>query len=181
MKKCINGVFVDMTPEEIDAINRANQQHEAQEAHRPLDQSEVFALIAPQIVNTLDIPDNISVRIKDYYPAFKDLMGKTVKMGYKFTHGDKLYKVKSPELTIQEHYAPGPGTESMYERIDGQHLGNLYDPIPYEGNMELVERKHYTQAGVLYLCTIGSGNPVYRDLKDFVGIYVQEVEWPSFF
>lgn len=61
----------------------------------------------------------------------------------------------------------------MYERIDEQHLGNLYDPIPFEGNMELVEGKYYSQAGVLYLCTIGSGTPVYRDLNDFVGIYVE--------
>lgn len=173
--------YRDMTPEEIERINHSSQLQESQEAHRPLDQSEVLAIIAPKIVNTLDIPDSVSVRMKDYYPAFSEIIGQTVKMGYKFTHNGNLYKVKSPELTIQEHYPPGPGTESMYERIDEQHLGNLYDPIPFDGNMTLQEGKHYTQSGVLYRCTIGSGNPVYRDLRDFVGIYVEIVDWPSFF
>lgn len=180
LKRYVNGEYVDLTPEEIEELNRSNQQAEAQEAHRPLGQSEVFQIIARQLVNTMDIPDHTALRMKDYYPAFSDIIGQSVKQGYKFTHGGKLYKVAQPDMTIQEHYPPGPGTESLYTRIDEEHLGNLYDPIPYEGNMILEEGKHYSQDGVLYLCTRGTGNAVHQPLAELVS-FVEAVEWPSFF
>ena len=54
-------------------------------------------------------------------------------------------------------------------------LGDKYDPIPYSGNMELGAGKYYTQDGVLYKCTTGTGQPVYHALAELVGIYVEVV------
>ena len=34
-------------------------------------------------------------------------------------------------------WVPGVGTESIYTHIDETHDGTQYDPIPYDGNMEL--------------------------------------------
>lgn len=86
-----------------------------------------------------------------------------------------LYKTIQPELTIQAHYPPGEGTESMYTRIDETHDGSKYDPIPYEGNMALVNGKYYVQDGVTYLCNRDTGNPVYHALSELVGLYVKKI------
>ena len=86
-----------------------------------------------------------------------------------------LYKTIQPELTIQAHYPPGVGTESLYTRIDEAHDGTKYDPIPYDGNMALESGKHYTQSGMTYLCSRDTVNPVYNALSELVGIYVEVV------
>ena len=67
------------------------------------------------------------------------------------------------------------GTESLWERIDEQHDGTKYDPIPYNGSMALENGKDYTQDGVLYLCNRDTGSPVYHPLSALVGLYVQAV------
>lgn len=73
------------------------------------------------------------------------------------------------------HYVPGMGTESLFERIDEQHDGSKYDPIPYIGNMALESGKYYSQDGVVYLCTRDTGTAVYNALADLVGLYVETV------
>ena len=107
-------------------------------------------------------------------------VGDDVKKGTKFRATDSedadLYTVIQPELTIQEHYPPGTGTESMYTRIDEKHDGTKYDPIPYDGNMALVSGLYYTQGGVLYLCNRDTVNPVYHALSELVGLYVEVAE-----
>lgn len=47
------------------------------------------------------------------------------------------------------------------------------DPIPYSGNMALEAGKYYSQSGAVYLCTRDTVNPVYSDLSDLVGPYVE--------
>ena len=39
--------------------------------------------------------------------------------------------------------------------------------------MELEETKYYTQNEVLYYCFRSTGQPVFNDLADLVGIYVE--------
>lgn len=58
---------------------------------------------------------------------------------------------------------------------DEEHDGAKYDPIPYEGNMELYAGKYYTQDGVLYRGTRDTSNPVYNALSELVGLYVEVV------
>ena len=127
--------------------------------------------------NTIAVDDQTALRMRRYYPTFSELVGQTVKKGTKFRATDSedadLYTVIQPELTIQEHYPPGVGTESLYTRIDEQHDGTKYDPIPYNGNMALQSGKYYIQNNILYLCNRDTVNPVYNALAELVGLYVE--------
>lgn len=172
MKKIIDGKLYEMTEEEVVNAKKA----EAQEKHRQLTQEEVNTMFIKKQINTVDIDDQTSVRMLDYYHTFAEVVGKTVTQGFKFTYKGKLFKVIQASLTIQEHYPPDTGTESLYARIDEVHDGDIYDPIPYEGNMALENGKYYTQNGVNYLCNRDTGNPVYNALSELVGLYVEIVE-----
>ena len=118
---------------------------------------------------------NDALTARSMYPTFESIIGKTVKQGFKFTHGGKLWKTEQPEMTIQEHYVPGTGTESLYSEVCETHAGTLEDPIPYSGNMALESGKYYSQDGNVYRCTRDTGNPVYNALSELVGLYVEEV------
>ena len=129
--------------------------------------------IIEQAMQSIDGNDALTAR--SLYPTFESIIGKTVKQGFKFTHGGKLWRTEQPEMTIQEHYAPGMGTESLYSEVCETHAGTLEDPIPYNGNMALESGKYYSQDGKVYRCTRDTGNPVYNALSELVGLYVEEV------
>ena len=175
MKKYINGQYIEMTAEEIAAMEAETAKFEAYERTRPLTAEEVTAMLIRQQINTLSVDDNTALRMKDFYPAFESVIGQTVRQGFKFTHGGKLWRTEQPEMTIQEHYAPGMGTESLYSEVCETHAGTLEDPIPYSGNMALQSGKYYSQDGKVYRCTRDTGNPVYNALSELVGLYVEEV------
>lgn len=127
--------------------------------------------IVEQAMQSVDGNDALTARM--LYPTFAETVGRTVKQGFKFTCGDKLYKTAQPEMTVAEHYPPGIGTESLYTEICETHSGTADDPIPYDGNMALVSGLYYTQDGVIYRCIRSTGVPVYNDLAELVGIYVE--------
>ena len=141
---------------------------------RPLSQSAVTNMLIAQQINTLEVDDNTALRMRSFYPTFAEIVGQTVKEGYRFRHGDYLWAtVKGME--IQSHYPPGDGMESLYTKVNEQHDGTIDDPIPYDGNMRLEIGKHYTQNDITYLCTRDTINPVYAKLADLVELYVKEV------
>ena len=179
MKIYENGIIRDMTADEIADVQEAAAKAEAEEKRRPLSSSEVQEMLVRQQINTLTVDDQTALRMRRYYPTFAELVGQTVSQGTKFRVDDSedadLYKTIQPELTIQAHYPPGVGTESLYTRIDEAHDGTKYDPIPYDGNMALESGKHYTQSGMTYLCSRDTVNPVYNALSELVGIYVEVV------
>lgn len=122
------------------------------------------------------LPDADALTVKPLYPVWEELVdsGYTAeKAGYKFGYKGLLYKTVSPNTAFASHWVPGEGTESLYVRIDENHVGSADDPIPYEGNMVLENGKYYTQTGVKYLCTRDTVNPVHNALADLVGIYVE--------
>ena len=180
MNKWVNGELVDMTTEEIAAQETKRKTLEAAERTRPLTAEEVTALLIKQQINSITVDDQTALRMRRYYPTFAELVGQTVKQGTKFradgSENADLYKTIQPELTIQAHYPPGEGTESLYTRIDEIHDGTQYDPIPYNGNMALENGKYYIEDGVIYLCNRDSGIAVYNRLADLVGIYVEVTE-----
>ena len=110
--------------------------------------------------------------------GFKE--GDTVKKRDKFTYNGKLWAVLQ-DHTILAHYEPSINTASLYVEVtpdyneQGEEMGTLENPIPYEGNMILENGKYYIQDGVTYLCNRDSGNPVYHALKDLIGLYVEVV------
>lgn len=171
MKKYVNGKIVELTAEEITAMNREKERAAVQERKRPLSENEVLSMFLRQSVNTITVDDQMALRMMDYYPAFA--AGMTVSTGDKLTYGGKLYRVITGHTT-QADWTPDV-TASLFVRIDEEHDGSEFDPIPYEGNMALENGKYYTQGGIAYLCTRDTGNPVYNNLSDLVGLYVETV------
>lgn len=171
---CKNGIYRNLTPDELSAMQVEAARYEAFERTRPLTEQEVTAMLIKQQINTLTVDDQTALRMVEYYPEWADLIGKTVdKAEYKFQHNGKLYKTIPANHTFQADWVPGVGTESLYTRIDETHDGTQYDPIPYDGNMELEAGLYYTQGGVTYLCHRSTGQPVYNALSDLVGLYVE--------
>jgi hypothetical protein len=168
-----NGIYRELTPEEVAAMEHFAKVAAAEEKTRPLTESEVSRMLLTQQVNSLVVDDNTAVRMMAFYPAFESLVGQTVEQGYKFTYGGKLWRVIQPSLTIQAHYAPDIGTESLYAEINETHEGTIDDPIPYNGNMALVEGLYYYQSGAIYLCNRDTINPVHLPLVELVGMYVE--------
>lgn len=95
-------------------------------------------------------------------------------VGDRFQYDGELYKVLQAH-TSQQSWVPGTGTESLYVRVDDIHAGTADDPIPYNGNMELIENLYYIQDNVLYKCTRSTGTAVYNALSELVGLYVEVV------
>ena len=164
-----------MTPEEIADAKKVQTKYELAERSRPLNEAEVSRMLITAQINTLAVDDNTALRMKSFYPTFDSIVGQTVKQGFKFTHGGKLWSVIQAELTIQSHYPPGAGMESLYTEVCETHEGTLDDPIPYNGNMALENGKYYHQDYVIYRCIRDTGNPVYNDLSDLVDLYVEVI------
>lgn len=173
MKIWIDGTTRDMTAEEIVAMEDAVARAAAEEKHRPLSLNEVQEMMVRQQINTLTVDDATALRMIAYYPEWTT--GTAYKAGDKLVYNGDLYRVLQAH-TSQETWLPGTGTESIYTRIDEQHDGTKYDPIPYNGNMALVSGKYYSQSGVVYLCNRDTGNPVYNALSELVEIYVEVIK-----
>ncbi len=186
-----NGVIRDMTAEEVAAMQEAAAKAETEEKRRPLSLGEVQEMMVRQQINTLAVDDATALRMVAYYPDWTAgvddatalrmvayypdwTAGAAYAAGDRLVYNGDLYKVLQAH-TSQETWLPGAGTESLYTRIDEQHDGTKYDPIPYSGNMALENGKYYNQSGKTYLCDRDTGNPVYNALADLVGIYVTEV------
>ena len=179
MKKIMNGEYIDMTAEEIAAIEDTAARAAAEEKHRPLSLAEVQEMMVRAQINTLAVDDATALRMIAFYPEWESGKAYTsangCPMGYKATRNGHLWKLRQ-EHTSQDSWAPGEtGTESLWEEICESHDGTKYDPIPYNGNMALVSGKYYSQSGVVYLCNRDTGNPVYHALAELVGLYVTKV------
>ena len=166
-----NGIYRDMTPEEI-AMTEDNQRKQtAVENSRSMTADEVIAMLIPMQINTLAVDDNTALRMKSFYPEWAS--GVSYAVGFKVQYGGKLWRAVQAHTSLIG-WEP-ENAASLWEQINETHTGALDDPIPYDGNMALVTGKHYIQNGVIYLCIRDTVNPVYNALADLVGLYVVEV------
>lgn len=172
MKKMVNGALFEMTAEEIAAMQAEAQKAEAFERTRPLTESEVSRLMIAQQINTLTVDDNTALRMKEFYPTWKESVSYT--SGFKVQYNGKLFRCLQGH-TSQTGWEPSINTASLWEEICESHDGTLDDPIPYDGNMALENGKYYMQDGVIYKCVRDTGTPVYNALSELVGIYVEQV------
>lgn len=172
MKTYRNGKYIEMTTEEIAAMQEEQAKAEAAEKHRPMTESEVSRVLITAQINTLTVDDATALRMMQFYPDWT--VGQAYTVGYKVQYGGKLYKVITAH-TSQADWTPDVAV-TLFERIDEVHDGTKYDPIPYDGNMALESGKYYTQDGVLYICNRDTGNPVYNALAELVGRYVEVVD-----
>lgn len=169
MKKYANGQYIEMTAEEITAMQEAAAKAEAEEKHRPFSLGEVQEMMVRQQINTLSVDDQTAYRMREFYPEWAADQSYTV--GYKVLCGGELYKVLQTH-TSQSAWTPDIAP-SLFVRIDEQHDGTKYDPIPYNGNMELYAGKYYSQSGVTYRCTRDTGTAVFHPLSELIGLYVE--------
>ena len=170
MRICENGSIRDMTADEVADMQDAAARAEAKEKRSPLSLGEVQEMMVRQQINTLAVDDATALRMVAYYPDWT--AGTAYAAGDRLVYNGDLYKVLQAH-TAQETWLPGTGTESLYTRIDEQHDGTKYDPIPYDGNMKLTAGLYYIQDYVIYLCNRDTVNPVYNPLADLVGLYVE--------
>ena len=171
MIKLLNGNYVELTSEEIEAMQKAQAAFEAYERTRPLTESEVSRMLIAQQINTLTVDDNTALRMTEFYPEWAE--GQDYTAGYKAQHGGKLWRCIQAH-TSQAGWEP-ENAASLWTEICETHAGTLEDPIPYSGNMALESGKYYMQDGKIYRCIRDTGNPVYNALSELVGLYVEEV------
>lgn len=169
--KYIDGEYVELTPEELTGMRKAEALDRIREKSRPLTETEVVSMLLSQKVQEIEVDDSTALRMMSFYPEWTP--GKAYSVGHKLTRGSRLYKV------IQAHNAQAgwepENAPAMFTEICETHSGEPDDPIPYSGNMALEMGKHYIQDDEIYICTRNTGNPVYHALADLVGIYVEIV------
>ena len=172
MKIYINGKYIDMTAEEIAAMEAEAAKFEAYERTRPMTAEEVTAMLIRQQVNTLTVDDNTALRMTAFYPEWAENAEYTT--DYKVQRSGRLWRCLQAH-TSQAGWEP-ENAASLWTEICESHSGTLEDPIPYNGNMALESGKYYSQDGKVYRCTRDTGNPVYNALSELVGLYVEEVQ-----
>ena len=170
MKKYINGQYIDMTAEEIAAMEAEAAKFEAYDRARPLTAEEVTAMLIRQQVNSLTVDDNTSLRMLEFYPEWASDTDYTA--GYKVQRGGRLWRCIQAHIS-QAGWEP-ENAASLWTEICESHAGTLEDPIPYNGNMALESGKYYLQNSKIYRCTRDTVNPVYNALSELVGLYVEE-------
>ena len=166
-----NGAYREATPEEIAEFEDTAARAAATERHRPLSTEEMTRMLLEQSINTLGLDDATALRALGFYPEWSP--GTEYPAEYKVQRGDRLCRCVQPH-TSQLGWEP-ENAPSLWEYINETHDGSKYDPIPYDGNMELSEGLYYSQNGVLYRCIRDTENPVYHPLSELIGLYVEVV------
>lgn len=178
-------IYHPYSKEEIEKKHLENEVAILRENRKAMSRDEVLDVIIKSQINTLDIPDQTSLRMLEFYPTFEESKGKLVNAGYKFSHDGKLYKTVLSESTIPETFKEGlsdnPSERMLsdtqtYTQIEIDYTGKIYDPIPYNNNRVLYKNKHYIQEGNVYLCNKDSVIAQSRPLKELVGIYVELID-----
>jgi len=157
------------TEAELEAMREEEAQYEAWEKHRPLRLDEVAALVIRAQINRISVDDGTALRMSGYYPAWES--GADYAVGERVRYGGKLYRVLTAH-TSQADWAPDTAV-TLFVRIDEEHDGTKYDPIPYDGNMALESGRYYVQEGIVYRCVRDTVNPVYHALAELVGVYAE--------
>ena len=171
MKKFVNGKYIELSADEITAMNQYAREQALRERTRPLTTEEVLAKIIPQTINSVAVDDNTALRMMGYYPQWAS--GADYTVGYKVQFDDKLWKCRQAHSAITG-WEP-PNVASLWEQVCESHTGTEEDPIPYDGNMALTAGLYYTQDYRLYRCIRDTINPVYHQLEELVGQYVELV------
>lgn len=166
-----NGTIRELTAEEREERRAAARAEAVAERTRPLDASEVLALLIPGVINTAQVDDNTALRMRSYYPQWQS--GADYTAGYKVQYQDRLWRCRQAHSAITG-WEP-PNVASLWEQVCESHTGTENDPIPYEGSMALAKGLYYVQDGVWYRCVRDTINPVYHRLEELVGQYVDRV------
>lgn len=148
------------------------QQNDAEIAHiKRMDSArqEITDAVLTASINSVDVDDATALRWIDFYPAWNG--GVEYTTGYKVQFDSRLWRCLQAH-TSQSGWEP-ENVASLWEEICETHSGTTDDPIPYNNNMTLENGKYYSQFGITYHCIRDTGAPVYNNLADLVGLYVE--------
>lgn len=130
----------------------------------------VNARLAEQNTALAKLGDETALDVAVLFPEWA--ADKAYAVDERIRYGEKLYRCVQAH-TSQAEWTP-PDTPALWTEVAKPGQGDTPDnPIPYSGNMALVNGKYYAQDGVTYVCTRDTINPVYAALKDLVGLYVE--------
>jgi hypothetical protein len=119
------------------------------------------------------LTDSEAFDVAELFPMWK--VDTAYQTGDRVQYESKLYKCLQSH-TSQADWIPTTAL-SLWTEVAEPGQGDTPDnPIPYNNNMELVEGKYYSQAEVVYICFRSTGIPVYNNLADLVGVYVNVYE-----
>lgn len=82
------------------------------------EKSEHLISIVQPLFQILD--DDQSLNIKEYFPAFQELVDRheEVEQFFKFQYNNILWKTLQPSYIFDGVYIPGVGTESLFARVE---------------------------------------------------------------
>ena len=106
MKKYVNGEPVEITAEEVSAMETA-------ERSRPLTAEEVSRMLIASQINSLAVDDSTALRMREFYPEWTS--GTAYTVGYKVQYKGTLYKVLQ-DHTSQETWTPD-AAPSMFAKV----------------------------------------------------------------
>ena len=174
------------SPDDFDEIEKPDSYDQQPVINHVKRLKRTNELIAQNIkeMNNLQLSATEALEVADWFPQWSVdegfRVGDTVIKNTKFKYEGRLYAVLQ-DHTILAHYYPSINTASLYVEVtpdyneQGEEMGTIENPIPYEGNMVIENGKYYSQDGITYLCNRDSGNAVYHPLSQLVGLYVEEV------
>lgn len=106
MKKYVNGEPVEITAEEVSAMETA-------ERSRPLTAEEVSRMLIASQINSLAVDDSTALRMREYYPLWE--AGQDYTAGFRLRYGGLLYKVLQAH-TSQETWTPD-AAPSLFAKV----------------------------------------------------------------
>ena len=131
-------------------------------------------------ISTMSLDDTVAIQRKYGHAEWKDFIGGKLETGNRVLNDNWLWKVRQTVDPVLEIYPPSIDTASLYERMDEQHEGTVYDPKLYAPGMTLETGLYYTEQvdGIRrkYYCFNGTEQAVYAHLSELVDINVKEVK-----
>ena len=165
------------TEERLKELEQASNKQEKEiekmkedmESGTDVDTALFQAAIVVARANAQSLPDQEAVEAKAIYHTWQELVAMSytaVAKGYKFTHGNLLYKTIKENQKFEAQWVPGQGTESLFVRIDETHAGTKEDPIPWTPNMQPEEGKCYKEGELVARCIEDPGQALYNRLSE---------------
>lgn len=151
------GVYIEYTPEELERIKRDNSESEIATA-RMFQANTAMSLFVQSQAASFTNEQVASVHL-----LFDDIVwGRKYVKGEVVRHDGKTYRI-AQDLTAQEIYKPGAGTESLYTLIDVALDGIRiwHSPTHAENAWNIGEKCHYPdENSAVYISKINGNTTV---------------------
>ena len=125
------------------------------------------------VLAAVSLPDEEALDGVELFEAWRP--GTDYAADERIRYGEKLYRCVQAHMS-QSEWTPD-ATPALWTEVALPGDGETPEhPIAYNNNMALEQGKYYAQNGIVYRCIRDTINPVYNNLADLVGIYVEVYE-----